>query len=29
MLQKAETAFNIELKNYRKDVSNPKSIPVD
>ena len=26
---KAETAFNIRLSNHRKDVSNPKSIPVD
>ena len=26
---KSETAFNIRLNNNRKDVSNPKSIPVD
>ena len=26
---KAETAFNIRLNNYRKDVNNPKSIPAD
>ena len=26
---KAETAFNIRLNNYRKDVNNPKSIPVN
>ena len=26
---KAETAFNIRLKNHRKDVNNPKSIPAD
>ena len=26
---KAETAFNIRLNNHRKDVNNPKSIPVD
>ena len=24
---KAETAFNIRLNNYRKNVNNPKSIP--
>ena len=26
---KSETAFNIRLNNHRKDVNNPKSIPVD
>ena len=26
---KAETAFNIRVNNYRKDVNNPKSIPAD
>ena len=26
---KAETAFNIRRNNHRKDVNNPKSIPVD
>ena len=26
---KAETAFNIRLNNYSKDVSSPKSIPAD
>ena len=26
---KAETAFNIRLKNHRKDVNNPKSIPAN
>ena len=26
-VEKAETAFNIELSNHRKDVNNPKSVP--
>ena len=26
---KAEATFNIRLNNHRKDVNNPKSIPVD
>ena len=26
---KSETAFNIRLNNHRKDVNNPKFIPVD
>ena len=26
---KAETAFNIGLNNHRKDVKDPKAIPVD
>ena len=26
---KVETAFNIRLNNYKKDVNNPKSISAD
>ena len=26
---KAETAFNIQLNNHRKDVKDPKTIPVE